>query len=299
MVRFHQAVVFLETEQLVEFAQATDKMGYAGICLSDHLFYPRHLRSRYPYSPFEDGSPPWSPETDWPDCWCLASAMAAGTEKLTFTTNAYIPPARDLFTVAKLVGTTAVISRGRVQFGAAAGWCAEEFAATGQEFRTRGRRLAEMIAALRALWSPGWTEFHGEFYDFGPLQMRPVPPGPIPIYLGGQSEVAMRRAATLADGWLGADIYSVDRAIELTRTVRRYRDEAGRSQEDFAVFLGVDRANDAATVEQLAEAGITDLICAPWFFTGGFSNRSYGSSLQEKIDAAARFADTVIAKVRT
>ncbi|HEV2310641.1 MAG TPA: LLM class flavin-dependent oxidoreductase, partial [Acidimicrobiia bacterium] len=120
-MRFHQAVAFLETDQLLELCQATDEMGYAGVYVSDHLFYPQRLASRYTYSPHEDGSPIWSPEADWPDTWCLVSAMAAVTKHLTFTSGVYIAPARDLVTVAKLVGTAAVLSHDRVRLGVGVG----------------------------------------------------------------------------------------------------------------------------------------------------------------------------------
>lgn len=92
-MRFHQAVAFLETDQLLELCKATDQMGYAGMYVSDHIFFPKDLKSRYTYSPYEDGSPIWSPEADWPDSWCLISAMAAVTTNLHFTTGVYIAPA--------------------------------------------------------------------------------------------------------------------------------------------------------------------------------------------------------------
>ena len=120
-MRFHQAVAFLETDQLLDLCRATDALGYSGIYLSDHIFFPRKLESRYTYSPYDDGSPIWSPETDWPDNFCLISAMAAVTQQLTFTTGVYIAPARDLFTVAKAVGTAACISHGRVRLGVGVG----------------------------------------------------------------------------------------------------------------------------------------------------------------------------------
>jgi alkanesulfonate monooxygenase SsuD/methylene tetrahydromethanopterin reductase-like flavin-dependent oxidoreductase (luciferase family) len=119
-MRFHQAVAFLETDQLLELCRATDTMGYSGMYVSDHLFFPKQLSSRYTYSPYEDGSPIWSPEADWPDSWCLISAMAAVTSNLLFTTGVYIAPARDLITVAKLVGTAAVLSHDRVRASAGA-----------------------------------------------------------------------------------------------------------------------------------------------------------------------------------
>ena len=92
-MRFHQAVAFMETDQLLDMCRATDALGYSGIYLSDHIFFPRVLESRYTYSPYDDGSPIWSPETDWPDTWCLISAMAAVTDQLQFTTGVCARPA--------------------------------------------------------------------------------------------------------------------------------------------------------------------------------------------------------------
>ena len=83
--------------------------------MSDHIFYPRDLSTPYPYSP--DGTPIWPPETAWPDNWVTIGAMAAVTERLQFGTSVYIAPARDLFTVAKQVGTAAVLSDNRVNLG--------------------------------------------------------------------------------------------------------------------------------------------------------------------------------------
>ena len=234
-MRFHQGVAFLETEQLLELCKATDEMGFAGITVSDHIFFPKQLDSRYPYSPYEDGSPIWTPEADWPDVWCLISAMAAVTRNLRFTTSVYIAPARDLYTVAKAVSTAAVISNNRVTLGVGAGWCKEEFVATGQEFHDRGKRLDDMIAALRAVWSPGadgWSEYHGPFYDVPAMQMNPLPTEPIPIMVGGISDAAYRRMARLSDGFLATGPYSEEEALAVVARVRTALEAEGRPLGD-------------------------------------------------------------------
>jgi alkanesulfonate monooxygenase SsuD/methylene tetrahydromethanopterin reductase-like flavin-dependent oxidoreductase (luciferase family) len=182
-MKFWHAVAFLETDQLLDLARAADAAGYHGVTVSDHIFYPRRFQASYPYSP--DGRPTWAPDTPWPDPWALISAMAAVTERLRFTTNVYVAPARDLFTVAKLVSTAAVLSGDRVAVGAAAGWCRDEFEQTGQPFEGRGARLDEMIRALRTLWAGGWAEHRGRHYNFDPVRIAPVPSSPIPVYVGG------------------------------------------------------------------------------------------------------------------
>lgn len=294
-MRFHQAVAFLETDQLLELCSAIDDLGYAGIYVSEHMFYPRDLRSPYPYSPYEDGSPIWAPESDWPDPWCLISAMAAVTTNQVFTTGVYVAPARDLVTVAKLVGTASVISGGRVRLGVGAGWCQEEFEATGQDFATRGRRLDDMIPALRALWQPGWVEYHGTHYDVPELQMNPVPPAPIPIYGGGVSKPALRRATTLCDGWLCSSQYSEEDAWHHLGLVKDGLARAGRGLDGYAIYMATQNA-DLDFLHRLEDAGVTDYITAPWMLADRADDKSLHSSVKAKIEACERFAESVIAR---
>ena len=289
-MRFHQAVAFLETSQLLDLARASDTTGYAGIYVSDHLFYPRRLRSRYTYSPHADGSPIWPPETDWPDPWCLISAMAGTTTTLHFTTGVYIAPARDLVTVAKLVGTAAVLSDDRVHLGVGAGWCKEEFDATGQRFDDRGRRLDDMIPALRALWRGGWVSYHGSHYDVPEMQMNPSPATPVPIYGGGHSTPAVRRAAELCDGWLGASAYAPDDAWQRLGVITDALERAGRSAERFDIYLAVRAAPDLDLYRRLEDAGVTDLICAPWM-------GAPEPTLAARVAATEDFAEQVIARM--
>jgi probable F420-dependent oxidoreductase len=296
-VRFHQAVAFLETDQLLELARATDELGYAGIYLSDHLFYPRELRSRYTYSPHEDGSPIWSAETDWPDTWCLVSAMAAVTKHLTFTSGVYIAPARDLVTVAKLVGTAAVLSQDRVRLGVGAGWCREEFDATGQDFDSRGPRLDDMIPALRALLRPGWVEYHGSRYEVPSMQMNPAPGQRVPIYVGGHSPPAIRRAAKLGDGWIAAGAYSEDDAWHYLELVRAARQAAGTADRPFDIYLALAALPDADLYRRFEDAGVTDMVCAPWMLASMSGERDYRSALDAKLAATEAFATDVIARM--
>ena len=135
---------------------------------------------------------------------CVISALATLTEHLVFTTGIYIAPLRDLMTVAKTTATAAVLSDDRLRLGVGVGWSKEEFDQTGQDFDTRGKRLDEMIAALRALWRPGYVEFHGDYYDVPECQMEPSPSAAVPIIGGGHSPVALRRTAALCDGWIAA-----------------------------------------------------------------------------------------------
>ena len=292
-MKFWQAVAFLETDQLLEVAQAADRLGFDTITVSDHVFSPKDRRSKYPYTP--TGEPFWSAETPWPDPWVLISAMAAVTTRLKFSTNVYIAPARDLFTVAKLVSSASVISGGRVSLGAAAGWCLEEFEAAGQDFHNRGKRLNEMMVALRALWQGGFQEFHGTYYDFEPLQISPVPPAPIPIYIGGDSEPALRRAATLADGWIG-NAYTPEDADAVLDRLHGHLKAAGRSIDGFETVMALYAEPTPDILRRFEDRGVTSLMCAPWM-VAQTSDGNFTSPVKDKIDAMEAFAEKVIGKV--
>ena len=189
---FWASIAFLDTDVQLDAARFADEMGFAGVALPDHLFWADNLKTTYPYS--ADGTPLWSADMDWPDPWVLISAMAAVTSRVRFTTNIYVAPARDLFTVAKAVSTAAVISGNRVSLGVAAGWCEDEFVQTGQDFTTRGKRLDELLEVLPQLFTGELVEHHGRFYDFDKLSISPVPSKPVPVIVGGNSPAAMPRA---------------------------------------------------------------------------------------------------------
>jgi len=228
----------------------------------------------------------------------LIAGMATVAENLLFTTGVYIAPARDLISVAKSVATAAVVSDNRVRLGVGVGWCKEEFDQTGQDFATRGKRLDEMIVALRALWREGWVEFHGEYYDVPPCQMLPAPSEPVPIIGGGHSPVALRRTAALCDGWVAAGAYSEDDAWLHLEELKDALKKAGRQDEvGFAIYMSMSERPSVELYQRFAEAGVTDIVCAPWMFVDVAAGTPDGEALSARLDAVRWFADEIIAKV--
>ncbi len=296
-VLFHQAISFLPTRQAVPLARISDELGYGGMYVSDHLFNPRQLESRYTYSTREDGAPGWDTQTAWPDPMCMVSAMAAATEHLQFTTGVYIAPLRDLMTVAKSVGTAAVLADNRLRLGVGVGWCKEEFEQTGQDFATRGKRLDEMIVALRALWRGGWVEFHGEYYDVPECQIEPAPTEPIPIIGGGHSPVALRRTAALCDGWIAAGAYTEEEAWIHLAELHDALKEAGRDKDGFTVYLSLKERPDVDLYRRFADAGVTDFVCAPWMFVDVPPGTPDNEALESRLGAVRWFAEEIVAKV--
>lgn len=292
-MEFWLGAAFCDAAEYVGLAEAAERLGYATLAISDHIFYTDY-QSEYPYS--RTGEPPYKPDTEWPDVWVTIGAMAARTERLTFATNVYIAPARDLFTVAKTVSTAAALSGGRVRFGVGVGWCEDEFRQTGQDFHTRGRRLDEMIPALRELWRGGLVEHHGEAYDFGPLSIAPVPPAPVPVYIGGDSDAALRRAARIGDGWIGNRIYSEDKLGELLDRMRTHLAEHGRTMDDLRIIAPIGAMPSADLYRKWADRGVTGTLAAPWWLASP-SEKERLSGLALKTATMERFAEEVIAKM--
>ena len=284
-MKFWQALSFTETEQLVALAPICEEVGFHGVFVSDHLAYPEKLVSRYPYTP--EGTPPFGPETEWPEPFAAIAAMAAVTSRLRFNTAVYIAPLRHPLVVAKAVSTAAVLSGGRVALGAGVGWIREEYDQLGVRFEDRGRRLDEMIEVLRKLWAGGMVEHHGEHYAFDRLQMSPAPPGPIPIYIGGASEPALRRAAR-NDGWLGTGDDPAD-VPALVERLRRQRREAGLPEAGFDIVVALTSAPDRDVFRRMQDAGVTGIVSYPLLYTLG-----PGSTLAAKRAALERYAENFI-----
>ncbi|MFI0450603.1 TIGR03619 family F420-dependent LLM class oxidoreductase [Actinomadura sp. 6N118] len=293
-MEFWLGAAFVETGEFLGLARAADRLGYDTVAISDHIFYTDYDAS-YPYS--DTGAPPYKPDTHWPDVWVTIGAMAAVTERVRFATNVYIPPARDLFTVAKAVSTAAALSGDRAIFGVGVGWCKDEFLQTGQDFHTRGKRLDEMIPALRTLWQGGMVEHHGTFYDFGPLSIAPVPSKPVPVYIGGDSDAALRRAARVGDGWIGNRIYSEDQLGDLLNRLSGFLADHGRTLDDLKVIAPIGAMPSADLYRKWADRGVNGTMAAPWWLASRDEKAKHGEGLELKVATMERFAGEVIAKM--
>jgi probable F420-dependent oxidoreductase len=190
--------------------------------------------------------------------------------------NAYVQPV----VLAKQLATLQTLSGGRVTAGLGLGWLPEEFEATGVDMAGRGRRGEEFVEVLRKAWTDDVVEHHGEFYRVPPAHIDPKPePGPPRILLGGTAEVALRRAARLADGWVSSsreDLSAIAGRVEL---IKAELAAAGRDVAGFRfVCRGVTQVRAAhqerpedrpltgtyekirRDVDALAARGVTDVF---------------------------------------
>jgi probable F420-dependent oxidoreductase len=284
-MRFTIGMAYGPPEHYVPVARAADAAGYWGIACSDHVLNVETLRTPYPYT--RDGQRRWELKTDWLDPWVAIGAMGSATERLRFTTNVYVLPMRNPFVTAKAVATASVLTGGRVALGVGMGWCEEEFELMEQPFRRRGARADEALELMAKAWTGEIVEHHGEFYDVPRFEMNPPPPEPVPVYVGGMSDAAVRRAAR-HDGWI-SDYVSVAQAAEVRTRIDELRAEAGRDGDDFTMMCSLKDAFDVEGFGRAAEVGVTDILTMPWAYYHGFTD-----DLAAKIEGLERFAVEVL-----
>ncbi|MFF7238228.1 TIGR03619 family F420-dependent LLM class oxidoreductase [Streptomyces collinus] len=199
---------------LVEIARAVERAGFDYLAACDHVGVPRRL------------APAMS--TVWYDPVATLAHLAAVTERVRLLSHVAVVGLRHPLLTAKQYATLDHLSGGRLVLGVGAGHVREEFEALGVDFERRGAVLDEAIDALRAALGPEeFPEHHGRFYDFAGLGQRPRPAQPhVPVWVGGSSPAALRRAALRGDGWLPQGDPR-DRLPGQIERLRRLREEHG------------------------------------------------------------------------
>jgi len=285
-MKFWQMVTWSETDQYKDIARIAEDLGFDGVMNADHALFPRELKAPYPYS--DDGKPPMPEYSEYPDPWVTIAQMAAVTSTLKFSTSVYILPLRNPIEVAKAAGTLALMSDNRFIMSTGVGWMKEEFDIYGVDFRTRGRRYDECIEILQQIWRGGWNEYHGEFFDYDAMQICPAPKQQVPIYLGGSSNIALRRTARIADGWVGNGNHP-DEVPEILSKLKIMRSEFGRENLPFETIIGLTTPPDLETFRRLGQQGMTAGVSYPFSFSLGWT-----SSLEEKREVMKKFAKEII-----
>ena len=164
--------------------------------------------------------------------------LAAITTRLELVTGILILPQRQTVLVAKQTAEVDVLSGGRLRVGIGIGWNYVEYDALGESFQTRGRRVEEQIELLRRLWAQALVDFQGKWHQIPDAGINPLPRRLIPLWLGGQSEPVIRRAAHIADGWM--PLYaSPEQARPGLDLLERCLAEAGRSRDEFGLQVRI------------------------------------------------------------
>ena len=236
-VIFPQTEIGADVGAIRDYTQAAEDLGFAHIFIADHVLGADTQFHTHP------SLANYSQRSVVHESLTLMGFLAALTEKVGLVTGILILPQRQTVLVAKQAAEIDVLSGGRLRLGIGGGWNQVEFEALGQDFNDRGRRSAEQIEVLRALWTQEVVDFHGRWHNITHAGLNPLPvQRPIPIWLGGGgagdsplNEVVLRRIGRLADGW--CPNFSPDEAGRAVMDkVRGYAQQAGRDP----AALGLD-----------------------------------------------------------
>ncbi len=286
-MKFSLAISMCDPSHYLPLARAAEQSGWDAVCVPDGGPWTEQTAIAY-----QGGRRWWGPDTAFLDPLVVIPAMAAVTERIHFYTNVLKLPIRSPLLTARAVASASVLSGGRLALGVGLGWNRDEFEAIGVDFDTRGARMDEALEIMQRVWAGGMVDYHGRHNVFGRLQQSPVPDGRVPIYVGGDSKAAMRRAARYGDGWCSRAPAIEDVAGMIPR-MQHVLGDAGRSADGFEILAMCPEVVDPEGFARLKSLGVSDAQVWPW-------NR-YDVGLEDlsgKLGAIARFAAEVIDPLR-
>lgn len=233
-------------------AKQAEDLGFSDVWVSDHLALPKGA--------------PYPPSSYILEPLIALTWAAAATERVGLGTTVLVLPLRPPVLLAKMLGSLDLMSEGRVIVGAAGGWMKEEFDALGVPFEERGARTDETIDIMRRCWTEDPINAHAPKTGAKLVNMRtkPQPTRPIPLWIGGHSEPAYRRAVEVGDGWHGA-FQSPEKTRPMTERLRRDRPESSFTLSMRARWdaLRDDHDEILRDLEQYMEAGIQHMVVEP------------------------------------
>lgn len=261
--------------ELGDLAQLAEEVGVASVWVPEHVVFVEGAQSRYPYS--ESGEISLGKRPGTYDPLVALAYVAARTRDVRLGTGVLILPERLPLVLAQQVVALDHASGGRFDLGIGVGWLREEFDAIGIPWSKRGRRTDEYVEAMKVLWRDDRCAYDGEFVSFEGVLAWPKPlqePHP-PIWVGGNTDAALERAARLGDGWFGW-LVAHDRLDEHLERLRRACDAAGREPGEVRLCLGLPWTEPlnklAPYAAALAARGVEQLIVNP--FVPGVDQRS-------------------------
>jgi len=233
-------------ETVLAMAARADTLGYASVFVTDHIVLPASMaRSVYPYSATRQL--PGGAAQDYLEPLALLGALARETKRARLGTSVLVIPYRHPLVTAKILATLDRLSGGRIILGAGVGWLREEFEAVGAPpFEERGAVTDEYIALMRKTWTTDPVSFQGRYVRVDNVHALPKPaqPGGIPVWIGGHTDGAVRRAARLGDGWhplimRPPGLLLPDEYAARVRQLKTWAKEAGRDPDSITLTVRV------------------------------------------------------------
>ncbi|MGE0621998.1 MAG: TIGR03619 family F420-dependent LLM class oxidoreductase [Pseudomonadales bacterium] len=285
-------------EPLIDFARAIEAAGYDSGWVSDHVCWPAEIASKYPYT--DDGSFAPAPDMGWLDPIGTQLFVAGVTSTLRLGFTVLILPYRQPVVTAKQLATLDVLSNGRLILGCGVGWMAEEAAILGMPWDHRGARTNEQLELFARLFGEAVPRFDGTYYQLPEVGFEPKPiQSPVPVWVGGNTDAAYRRAArygsglhaafepkaVVADAWRQVLAHTEALGRDpggMTLSIRLYLDPAGAMEP--AKSIAGSPAEMTDQVAAWREIGVSHLVLDP-VARGGIEGRR---------DAVLAFAETVM-----
>ena len=277
--------------QIRDWAQAAEGLGYDYIVIYDHVVGAEHADRE----PALTG--PYTQDDAFHEPFVLFGYLAAVTTSIEFETAVIIMPQRQTVLAAKQAAEVDVLSGGRLRLGVGTGWNYVEYESLAVDWAQRGRLLDEQIEVMRELWSKDVVDIDADFHRIDRAGIAPRPGRSIPIWLGGSSEVAMRRAARLGDGFTFASAGSrtVEMAEKLREIVAAANRDPGAYPIEFNMPYGLGPAKWETLTQQAQDASISHLcintmsVTSEWAGTPPSGLESPG----DHIDGLERFIQLV------
>jgi probable F420-dependent oxidoreductase len=283
-VSFPQVNAMSDPGAVREFAQMVDQAGFDHLTVSDHV-----LGANPASRPGWTGR--YTVDDPFREPMVMLGFIAACTTRVRLGTSIMILPQRQTALVAKQMTEIDILSNGRAMLGVGVGWNELEFVGLNEDFHTRGRRIEEQLAVMRALWTERTTTFKGEFHTIDDAGLNTMPiQRPIPIFMGGAAPRVLKRIARLADGWLPSSASVADFTAQLDE-FKRLVSEAGRDIKKIAIVPRMSLRRGAEStwpeiVDGWAATGATHL--------GVSTNNTDAGDANEHIAIVRAFADAVM-----
>lgn len=280
---YPQTEFSMDPAAVKDYAQLAEESGFNHILTYEHVLGANPARENGFRGPYTFEHPFLSP-------FLKFSFMAAVTNRIEFVTGILILPQRQTALAAKQAATLDRLSGGRLRLGIGIGWNDVEYAALGENFYNRGKRVEEQIQLLRLLWTQPLVDFQGEWHNILDAGINPLPvQQPIPIWIGGYAQPALERMARLSDGWLPMVKNPEDfqRQMEM---VDSYLTKAGRTRDDIGIEVRISYGSgDLQRLEESVRtwdsAGVTHLSLNT--MNCGFDSPS------EHLEAVQRFSSLI------
>ena len=268
-----------QPDNLASIARLGDQLGFFCMVMPDHVVQPRTVESQYPYSVTGDIQQAHQTASDERLEQVTTLAWLAGiTESIKLVTSVMIIPYRNPILTAKMLSTLDMLSKGRLILGAGVGWMEEEFEILHAPYHERGAQTDEYLQAMKILWTEQEPQFEGRYEKFADIRCEPKPvqkPHP-PIWIGGHSKAALRRTATLADGWYGHVLWrNPDALPREIQTIRQFAEQAGRDPDalTYAALAYEQTPEDVLrALPRYQQAGLDHVVLAFFMWTQHFDD---------------------------